>query len=176
MPSNLLTLLLLAACGDDDDCPTGFLRDNDGNCVQVGETAPTLGTESDTDTDTDTGTDTDTDTTAPTDPGDCYVTLDVSSNCTRCTDDGFRFQVSNEDSDDGFSVNVGSGRSESDRVDPGVVRVELNVIGIALNLPADCWDTEYADYGFVSPANLSTSFEEVCQDGDELTIAISCPD
>ncbi len=42
MPSKLLPLLLLAACGDDDDCPTGFLRDNDGNCLYVGDDSDTV--------------------------------------------------------------------------------------------------------------------------------------
>lgn len=52
--------LLMPACGA-KDCPEGFLRDNDGNCLQVdGDSGPgdTSDGDSDTDTDTDTGTDT----------------------------------------------------------------------------------------------------------------------
>lgn len=32
---HILPLVVLLSCGGQSDCPDGYLRDNDGNCLQV---------------------------------------------------------------------------------------------------------------------------------------------
>jgi hypothetical protein len=72
-------IALLLAC-QPANCPDGFLRDNDGNCLQVDGDADTdadsdtdTDTDADSDSDSDSDTDTDTDTDADTDPSELAV-------------------------------------------------------------------------------------------------------
>jgi len=53
--------LALFLCACRGDCPEGFLRDNDGNCIEVGDGDADTDTDSDTDTDADTDADSDSD-------------------------------------------------------------------------------------------------------------------
>lgn len=72
----IATLILTAGCGS-GDCPPGFLRDNDGNCIQVeygAEDSDTAGTEE----------------TAP--PADCEIAISVDGDCSACVE-GIYFTI-----------------------------------------------------------------------------------
>ncbi len=107
------TLIILALAGctttEESDCPEGFLRDNNDNCIEVDES------DADTDTDTDADSDTDGDTDSDTDAdGDSDADADSDADTDADTDtdpvdndgDGYNEEDDCDDNDD--DVNPGA--------------------------------------------------------------------
>ncbi len=100
-------ILALAGCTSSDenkDCPEGFLRDNDGNCIEVDESDADTDTDSDTDADSDTDGDTDADSDTDSDAdsdADTDADTDTDPGPDDTDDDGDGYTENDGDCDDG---------------------------------------------------------------------------
>lgn len=150
---------VLVAC-QPGPCPDGYLRDNDGNCVWIGDDDET-GDDDDADDDDAADDDVADDDVADDDVADdddtepqpdmCSLIITVSSGCSYCADEGIHFErIENEDWDDSLSVgdnnNLMPGESDGGSIAAGVITLEWNLIGFAYSWPDECWENP-EDYG-----------------------------
>ncbi len=131
-------------------CPDGYLRDNDGNCLQVGDDDDASDDDDAGEDDDDAVQDDDDDTTPESET--CSLIISISSGCTYCAPDGIRFDtVENEGEDDhlsglGSNNNMMPGQSDGGSIAAGVVTIEWHLIGGHPTFPDECWQ-QPEDYG-----------------------------
>jgi len=103
-------ILALAGCTSSEestDCPEGFLRDNNDNCIEVDESDADTDTDSDADSDTDSDTDADSDTDSdsdtdadPDNDGDGYPASEDCDDVDNDVNPGANDDCSNSEDDD----------------------------------------------------------------------------